>query len=601
MNNIRNRIILLVLSSSLLFIFVSFLAQYFLFARPLINEYAKKGDYASFTLVSKLENWISTKKAILEQLAKILAGYEDFQPQLFNKILADVDVIGTKDFENTKPYGCFEGGLWIDGSGWVPQQGYVCEQRPWYKGAVQENGFYFSEIYRDKQSGKLVLTISLPLQLKSGVKGVLAHDFIISSFVNLVSNFRPIPNSYSFLIDNFGNIITHPNKDFLFTEENSYKKIGNILDGKLAGILDQDNLSLSQKTFMDYDGKRKVFFFRDIPLYNGKVGMAVPYNEIMGNINKTLMYIVLSALVVLILAVFLSLRMGQNIGNPILQTSLIAERMGSLDFTVHISQTSLQRQDEIGKLFSSFNFMKEEISSLLKGFLTTSQKMNRQGEELQSSAQVLSQGALEQATSSKTMVATIEEMVATIETNNQNIHTLTNTFKESINSAAEGITFVFNVVKVIEEISEKIQAIQSIAKRTNILALNAGIESARAGSAGKGFAVVASEVQNLAELTTTSANEITKLSYNAVNTTHKANDILQNLQKDFENSQKMITEINASSNEQKEGTSQIMEITDELEIKAQEYMNISSSIDSLASVFKSNIEELNTMIQKFKI
>lgn len=599
MKSIRRRIILFTLGNSILIVLVLFLFNFFFALRPLTNEHRQKGQVAARELSTTLEHWIVQKENMLQQLIHIMKGHKQVDKPLFEKIFADVKIVDDKTFGNLKPYACFDDGNWIDGTGWIPSKDYVCAERPWHKGAMQTNDFFTSKVYVDAQTDKPVLTISKQFALSGGVKGVVAHDFIVNPFINLVNDFKPIKNSYAFLIDDFDNIVTHVNPDYVYNKERGYKKINDVLDGKLKELLEENN---SQKNVLrDYDKKKKAFFFHDIPSYNGKVGIVVLYQEIMGDSNKAIWYSFLTVTGVLLFAVFSAFQLSNNIGKPILTTARIAQRISNLDFTVATPARLFRRKDEIGNFVSSFERMKQQIKKILFLITNSSAKIVQHGDKMKATSAKLSNDASLQAAASEQMSATLEQMAATISQNDHSINALEKKFKTSVASLNSGAFFVLSVVEVIENISQKIMVVQEISKRTNILSLNASIEAARVGQAGKGFAVVALEVQKLSELTRVAAVEITDLSQEAVTSTHKANNILQSLETDFEEALQTMVAVALASNEQKYSAQQIMAITAESDKMAQEHLQLSEQIDSLINDFQVTIDELDEVMHKFKL
>jgi len=310
------------------------------------------------------------------------------------------------------------------------------------------------------------------------------------------------------------------------------------------------------------------------------------------------------------------------------------------DLRVHLDASG---EDAIARLYEGFNRAVEKMRGLIEAIVDTTGSVASASAQISSSTEELAAGAEEQSAQADEVAAAVEQLAATILDNSENAtHTARAArasgdtaedgqaiVQQTVDKMAEIADVVANTAMTIErlnqsskEIGEIIAVIDEIADQTNLLALNAAVEAARAGEHGRGFAVVADEVRKLAERTSSATGEITGMIEGIQSETneavasmqkgtetvaegremaHQAGEALQGIVREVEQVEDRVSQIAAANEEQSTTSEQISrnvaQISEVTTDSAQGLNQISEALDELNRLS----ERLNQLTDEFEV
>jgi methyl-accepting chemotaxis protein len=257
--------------------------------------------------------------------------------------------------------------------------------------------------------------------------------------------------------------------------------------------------------------------------------------------------------------------------------------------------------DELAALQQAMGAMVARLAQVIGEVRGGADALVGASSQVSSTAQTLSQGTGEQASSVEESTSSLEEMSASITQNAESSRQTEAMAKEGARNAEQSGKLVLETVGAMREIAEKISIIEEIAYQTNLLALNAAIEAARAGDHGKGFAVVAQEVRKLAERSQRAAKEIGALAGTSVDVADRSGQLIVDLVPAIQKTADLVQEVAAASAEQSAGVGQVSKAMAVVDQVTQRNASAAEQLSTTAEEMASQAESLQQLVAFFRV
>jgi methyl-accepting chemotaxis protein len=314
----------------------------------------------------------------------------------------------------------------------------------------------------------------------------------------------------------------------------------------------------------------------------------------------------------MLLAVSLSLILAGGISDPLQRAVLTLERVAAGDLTVSLD---VQTEEEVGRMAAALNAALGKLRSTLQTVTDTAVSVSASSQELASAADALASGSQEQAASLEETSASLEEITATVRQSADSARQANQLAASSRELAETGQATVSEAVSAMQEISVAsvkisniISTIDDIAFQTNLLAVNAAVEAARAGDEGRGFAVVAAEVRNLALRSATEAKAIKALVRATLEKVergtilvNRSGQTLQNIVDSVRRVTDIVGEISASADEQSSGIEQINIAMTQIDQVTQSNSAQTEELSSTAQTLSEQSVQMTLLVGSFKL
>ncbi|MEL7940871.1 methyl-accepting chemotaxis protein [Pseudomonas delhiensis] len=396
--------------------------------------------------------------------------------------------------------------------------GYDPRQRGWYKDAVAAGRLIVTEPFLDAGTKEQILAMSVPVMRNGQLLGVAAGDMKLETITAILNSLKFDGDGYAFLVSDAGKVLLHPDAGKVF------KNLAEIYPHGAPQV----RPGVQE---VDVDGRTQLVSMtrvEGLPGVSWYVALVLDKSAAYAMLSDFRTSAIIATLVAIVAIIFLLGMLIRVLMQPLTAMGRAMQDIaqGEGDLTKRLKVDS---RDEFGMLAEAFNRFVERIHESIREVAGTARQLHDVSQLVVNASNSSMANSDEQATRTNSVAAAINELGAAAQEIARNAADASHHASDASHQAGDGRQVVEQSIAAMNLLSEKIsyasthiealnsrtvnigqilEVIKGISEQTNLLALNAAIEAARAGEAGRGFAVVADEVRNLAHRAQESAQQI---------------------------------------------------------------------------------------------
>ena len=402
------------------------------------------------TVLASAENYVTElhdSSYVRNFAAQITPGTDMKTVSGYSELLATLRTIKSRDANLNSVYIAFPNGQLLDENEWVPPADYVVAARDWYRVPMGNGKLYFSDVYQDETTKKLVITASLPVTDKSGKTVAIAGiDITLDKIKTIASEFKYKGQGFACVADRQGKFIYHPNDSYIMNKDVS------ILDPILAKKMLAAENGISQTNI---SGEKSIVCYAPIPSANWTLAMIVPskvaYSDLQGFTNIAIVSSILALLIMGFVVLILTGKILRPI--PIILEAFSKARNGDLT-----TQANITSNDEMEELANSFNELMEVQRSLISQVTSESIHITEVVQESGEGFMVLRSGIEDISATTEELSAGMEETAASTQQMSASASEIDGAAQDMAKKASEGKSQAGEIEKRARELRETARA-----------------------------------------------------------------------------------------------------------------------------------------------